>query len=190
MGKDQPDNDRSHIKVGAREADLPVNVLRELLDYDACTGEFTWRARSGFAPKTVQWNKRFAGKPAGHTDLRGYRRLKILCQVHFAHRAAWAYVFGAWPNTIVDHIDGNKSNNRIQNLRDAGKNVNAQNLRGARKDSSSGILGAHPRKGSSPWASSIQVDGKMRHLGVFSTAEEAGAAYLAAKRKLHPGCTL
>lgn len=106
----------------------------------------------------------------------------------FLHRAAWLLTHGRWPSGPLDHRDGDKSNNRIANLRDAGAKINAQNLRRAHRDKKAPIAGAYRR--GNRWQAIIRVDGIARHLGMFSSAEDAHQAYLAAKRKFHPGCSI
>jgi len=81
-------------------------------------------------------------------------------------------------------------NNRISNLRDVTRNTNMQNQRGPRADNTSGFLGVSFYRRLDKWEAGIYVAGRRRHIGVFTTAEEASAAYLAAKRELHAGCTL
>ena len=92
------------------------------------------------------------------------------------------------PAVRVDHIDGNRANNAIANLRDVTRSVNHQNLRRARSDSAHGFLGVSPFFGK--WKARITVNRVFQHLGVFDTPEEAHAAYLEAKRRLHVGCTI
>jgi hypothetical protein len=99
---------------------------------------------------------------------------------------------GAWPLFEIDHRNGIGTDNRWKNLRDGTRSFNIQNQRRARSDNKTGFLGVHrsgkkERKG---FVAKIQLDGKQRYLGVFSTAEAAHAAYLAAKRRIHPGCVI
>jgi hypothetical protein len=89
---------------------------------------------------------------------------------------------------MVDHINGRRDDNRWCNLRDASRLVNQQNMRRAVAGSASGLLGAHKKRGK--WSSQIKVRGVLVKLGIFETADQAHAAYLAAKRQLHEGCTL
>ena len=93
----------------------------------------------------------------------------------------------------IDHINGARNDDRLANLRDVSQAVNVQNIREARGHSHSGLLGAskmHNRRGTKLWAARIVVDGLARHLGYFSSGEEAHQAYLSAKRKMHEGCTI
>jgi hypothetical protein len=164
--------------------ELTAERLRELLHYDQETGIFTWTQRpSEMARKCAP------GAVAGSVcKVHGYVYIGIDWVKHPAHRLAWLYVRGEWPQFDIDHIDGDRANNRIGNLRDVSRSVNLQNARKARSDSQSGLLGALRNR--NRWMSRIKANGRMIHLGSFDTPEEAHAAYLAAKRKLHEGCTI
>jgi hypothetical protein len=162
---------------------LTAERLRELLNYDPDTGVFTRKTSAG---------GECAGKIAG--TRRRYRKTRIEIGIgidyadYRAHRLAWLYVYGKWPVGHIDHKDGNPLNNAISNLREATGSLNGQNLRKARRDNKSGLLGVSPNR--LRWSASIKADGRKHHLGTFDTAEEAHAAYVAAKRKLHEGCTI
>jgi len=162
-------------------ANLTVARLRELLDYDQATGVFTWR---------VNRRRAKAGAVAGSAYPSGYIRIKIDRHEHLAHRLCWLYVTEAWPSSQIDHRDGNRSNNRFANLREATRSVNTQNQRRAQSSNRSGLLGV--RRSHSGWRATIRIPGEQRqqHLGVFDTKEDAHAAYLTAKRQWHPGSTL
>lgn len=117
-------------------------------------------------------------------------RVTIDRKQYSLHRLAWFYANGEWPPAEVDHINGNRSDNRLVNLRLASRSINMQNRRTARSDNVSGIIGAHYHARSGRWTSKIQVCGQTHYLGCFATPGEASAAYVTAKRKLHQGCTL
>ena len=162
-------------------ADLTAARLRELLHYDPDTGVFTWRVHRGI--------KRVAGLPAGTINSRGYAQLKISPYGSIqGHRAAWLYAHGDWPSRHIDHINGNKADNRLVNLRDVTHSENQQNQRTAHRNNRVGLLGVSVSRGR--YAATIQIDGANRHLGRFETAEEAHAAYIEAKRGLHGTCSL
>jgi hypothetical protein len=163
-----------------KEAKLTAERLRELLNYDPETGVFTWRVSRRATARP--------GSVAGTITPKGYRNIWIGGNYR-AHRLAWLYVHGKWPDHEIDHIDGNRANNAIANLRDVTRSVNHENLRCARSDNAHGLLGVSPSKGKR-WKTSITVNGKWQHLGTFKTPEEAHAAYLEAKRRLHVGCTI
>lgn len=154
--------------------------LMERLAYDLAAGHFCWR----IAPA-----KQFpAGTRAGSHNSKGYVVIRTLGGLHLAHRLAWLFVHGAWPAGQIDHINGRRDDNRLSNLRDVSRSVNLQNQRRARSDNSAGLLGVkRARKG---FEARINANGRYLHLGTFETPAAAHAAYLAAKRQHHEGCTL
>lgn len=99
---------------------------------------------------------------------------------------------GYWPSEDVDHINHDKADNRIANLRELNRSLNQQNQIRAHKDNKTGYLGVYRNKigRTQPYVASIFVEGKAVHLGAFDTAEEAHAAYVKAKRRLHPAGTI
>ena len=164
--------------------DLTVEQLRGLLKYDPETGVLTWLV-SGRRMKPR------AGEVAGCADPRGYIQIRINRRLYWAHRLALAIVNGEWPDGEVDHLDGDKGNNRLSNLRVGTKATNMQNLRRAMtSNKSSGLLGAHWNKERQKWKAAITVDGRTVYLGLFDTAQAAHTAYVQAKRQHHEGCTL
>lgn len=159
--------------------------LRRLFKYEPDTGNFVRLVAMGRKAET--------GAIAGSKALRGNWRISIRKHQYAAHRLAWLYITGEWPKDEIDHIDGNPLNNRFANLREANSGENKQNRRVARKDNSHGFIGVYlhgKSRGSALWRARIQLEGKQRHIGVFGSAEAAHAAYLDAKRKLHPFNTL
>lgn len=151
--------------------------LREVLAYDPDTGNLIWRrSQSARAP---------AGSVAGSTMKTGYVRTCVDGRSQYAHRLVWLHVYGSWPTALIDHIDGNKANNRIANLRDVSPSVNQQNRTKPRRDSVSGLMGV--RKSQGKWCATIRVDGKDCFLGFHSTPEAASAAYQSAKSRSHAG---
>jgi hypothetical protein len=106
-----------------------------------------------------------------------------------AHRLAWCIAYGEWPSLEIDHINGDAGDNRLCNLRNVDRATNAQNKRRAQCTNKSGIQGVETHA-VGRLSASVWVGGKRVYLGRFDTAEEAHAAYVAAKRRLHQGCTL
>lgn len=157
---------------------LTQQRLRELLLYDIETGLFTWRRAPSHFVK--------AGSVAGQVGANGYRVIGIDRKVYKAHRLAWLYVHGVWPATAIDHRFGLRDDNRIGELRQATRSENSQNLRGAYSNSSSGVLGVYWHAQTSKWQARIQVNGKAKSLGLFIDQDDASAAYVAAKTRLHP----
>lgn len=166
-----------HEEFKARRRVLTVDRFRELLSYCPHTGEFR---------RQVDKPHSAAGTIAGRVDEFGYRHITIDYTRYKAHRLAWFVTHGVWPGPQVDHIDGNPANNSIANLRPVVAAENGQNRQGANKNSKSGLLGVVWHTAASKWMATISVDRKQRYLGLFPTAEQAHAAYLAAKRELHP----
>jgi hypothetical protein len=128
------------------------------------------------------------GAPVGSVNADGYVHVYFRGKYHKAHRLVWLHVTGEWPTTELDHINGDRSDNRFENLRPVTRECNMQNQRRARSDNAAQVLGVHRK--CRRYQARIGVDGKNIHLGTFDTAEEAHAAYVAAKRVLHVGGTL
>ncbi len=160
-------------------ARISIDRLRSVLRYDQDTGELRWLVTRGKAK---------AGALVSCADARGYIVLGIDGVRHYAHRVAWALATGSWPDEVIDHIDGDRGNNRLDNLRAVSIEVNAQNRHVPSARSATQVLGVGAFKGK--FRATISIQSKQRHLGTFNTAEEASAAYLSAKRMLHEGCTL
>lgn len=157
------------------EAMITHARLLELLTYDQETGEFRWRmSRPGCAPATL------AG--AGHSL--GYRRIYLDRKSYYAHRLAWLFVHGIWPTNEIDHIDGDKTNNAISNLREATRSENLRN-RGKLVTNSSGYKGVSWSKMTHKWEVTITVNRKQRNVGFFDDIEDAARAYSDAARRLH-----
>lgn len=161
-------------------SDLTQAKLREVLTYNPATGIFIWaegRPRSG--------------KVAGWVNVHGYRVISISKVEFLAHHLAWLYVYGRLPAQEIDHRNGDRCDNRIDNLRDVTRVTNTQNQRRRRSGAAPNLpFGTTYDKARQKYAAYIGVDGKTIALGRFPTPEEAEAAYLAAKRLLHSGCTI
>ena len=162
------------------KAQLPSSEeLRQLLRYEADTGDLVW--------KVTNSNRAQAGAVAGcFHKATGYIVVKVNGRLYRAHRLVWEIVRGECPAEI-DHIDGNRSNNRIENLRSVDRSGNNQN-RGVQSNNTSGMTGVSFDKERGKWSANIQILGKKRQLGRFSTADEAAAAYAKAKADLHSSC--
>lgn len=170
------------MKATDKDSGLTAERLRELLDYSPETGEIRWRVNRGGTARADS----VAGTPNGD----GYRKIHIAGRRYFVHRLVWVYVYGRWPVNQIDHINMDKDDNRIVNLREATNAENHGNQRKARTDNRTGLLGASWNKEAKKFHAQIQLDGKTKHLGYHRTAEEAHQAYIKAKRELHPFCTL
>jgi hypothetical protein len=162
---------------------LTAERLRELVNYDPDSGLF-FRLKKPF--------RGFGsiGDQLGILTKFGYLVFRVDGTQHRAHRLAFLYMTGAWPDSVIDHMDGDRTNNKWSNLRSVSESVNQQNRRAAQKGNSSGVLGASYSSRKRKWRSSIRVNGKWVGLGYYSTPEDAGNAYLVAKRKFHEGCMI
>lgn len=160
---------------------LELAEVMRLLNYESETGLFIWReSNSNVSP---------VGSIAGRSvNSDGYRQICINSRHYKAHRLAWFYVHGSWPDQI-DHINGDRSDNRICNLRNVTSVENTQNQRVPHCNNRSGYLGVSKRT-DGRFQADIRVDGEKKYLGNYETPEEASAAYIAAKRKFHSGSTL
>lgn len=155
---------------------LTQDRLRELLVYDPLSGEFTWlvnRLGSGGA-----------GSRAGAFDGQGYRQIGIDGRIYREHRLVWLYVHGHWPVADLDHINRNRSDSRLANLRPATRSQNSANS-GPPRNNSSGFKGVSLEKRSGRWHAYITVARRRQNLGRFDTAEAANAAYVAAAVRIH-----
>ena len=162
--------------------ELTQSRLKELLDYNQETGIFTCKvARAN--------NSIPVGSIAGSLS-NGYIRICIYGRSYMAHRLAWLYVYGVWPDNEIDHKDTVKHHNWLNNLRDVTHSGNQQNVATARRNNKTGLLGSVFHKASGKYQAAIVISGKKQHLGIFSTPEEAHEVYLAAKRIHHSTCTI
>ena len=154
---------------------LSHSELLENIAYDPETGVFT-RMKSGF-PNRV--GSEICGKLA-----RGYRVITIGRRTYFAHRVAWFYVIGEWPTEFIDHINQDKTDNRIANLRLTNKSENGQN-RGPQANNKTGIKGVCFSNKSNKWIAQLCVGGKNVMVRKFDSPVDAANAYAAAAAKFH-----
>ncbi|AAP58684.1 17R [Xanthomonas phage Xp10] len=157
--------------------DLTFEEASKLLAYDPDTGELRWKVANN--------NRVKVGSVAGSVDTAtGYIRVMLHGKLYQAHRLAWLLHHGSWPNNHLDHINGQKDDNRIENLRECSNAENCQN-RGKRSDNSSGVTGVCWHKRDKKWQALIMVNGNKIHLGYFDTIDEAATARAAAKAQYH-----
>lgn len=159
-------------------------VLRQLLSYDQATGLFFWRERTvaecSDARIRNSWNARYANKAAfTGSEATGYKVAKVLGVTVKAHRAAWAMHYGDWPAGWIDHMNGVRTDNRIENLRIASGSENAMN-RKVPANSTSGFKGVTWDKEAQKWMAYIKKAGRQTKLGRFDCRIEAAKAYNAA----------
>ena len=158
-----------------------IEYLYECFDYDQNTGTLVWKSRprrhfSSDRACSIS-RKLFAGKKAGSFsyDSNGFpTHVKVIFRGHRynAHRIVWAMHYRQWPIGNIDHIDGCKANNKIQNLRIATQQENSRNSRKP-IDNTSGVLGVYWHKAACKWYASIGVCGATKYLGMFPNKESA-----------------
>lgn len=155
-------------------SELTHDIACDLLMYCAETGELRWRKSPRYRIP--------AGAIAGNTNKRGYKQVRVLGKRYYAHRLIWLMTYGEWP-AVIDHIDGDISNNKLSNLRSVSQQINLQNKHRATKRNRTGLLGVSIAK--NKFSATIGVNGAHLYIGRFNTPEEAHSAYLEAKRQLH-----
>jgi len=153
-----------------------ITVLQTWFSYCAQTGEFTWR--SSPHPRIV------AGQKAGAKKSDGYVHVVLQKQAYPAHRVAWKLHYGVDPEKQIDHINGARADNRIDNLRLATSAQNHQN-RALARTNTSGYPGVYFDKKWGFWCARIRAFPERIFLGCFKTAADAHAAYVEAKKQLH-----
>ena len=157
---------------------LELAELRRILDYDQETGLFTWLVSTNRKVK--------AGALTGESvNSDGYKQLSVNKKAYKAHRLAWFYVTGTWPDQI-DHLNGIRTDNRFCNLRSVSAKLNSHNQKLAHKNNSLGVQGVI-KKSSGKYAAEIRVNNKKVYLGTFDSIEQASAAYKTAKLEMHEG---
>ena len=171
-----------------REVPSPEQ-LRKLLSYNPNTGGLFWRERpSSCFPNeraAKSWNTRYANKEAFTArNNYGYAVGNVNYVSCLASRVAWAITHGHWPSNDIDHINGDRSDNRLRNLREATRSENLCN-KGQQRNNTSGQKGVWWNKSANRWEASIGKGGRVRYLGRFSSLSEAKSAYVDAATKIH-----
>lgn len=160
-----------------RKRSISQEKLRELLDYDSCTGIFTWRLNLG--ARAV-----FGGIP-GTVDRGGYLKITVNRQAFMAHRLAWIYVYGGDISTSeIDHINGDRLDNRIENLRLANRNENSWNQK-IKASNTSGVKGVSWDKPAKKWRAQCMLNGVKYFLGRFNSISDAEMAVISFREKFH-----
>ena len=166
---------------------VDVDVLRQLLSYEPLSGDLFWLPRPQSMFKSYQafygWNGRFVGKKAlVSTMMCGYKYGGILGVRFLAHRVAWALATGSWPPECMDHINGDRADNRLANLRCVSQGENLRNSSRPHTNTS-GTVGVRWVARDKRWIATIGVKGRMVHLGSFLSIEAAIAARKDADQK-------
>jgi hypothetical protein len=145
-------------------SEITKETVEHFLSYDTNTGKFFW--------KNPQSNRVQKGEEAG-VSADGYLRISVNGKKYQAHRLVWLLFHGCFPTKDIDHIDGNRSNNRIENLREVTRMENLHNRTKAK-----GYTFCNTRK---KYVAQLKINYKRHFLGYFDTAEEAREAYVKAK---------
>lgn len=166
-------------------------TLRDLLLWDDAIAALVWRERpaslfsengNGAQRNSEWWNRRFAGKPAFTDNGKGYLSGRIFGQICKGHHVAFAYFNGRWPEGQIDHINGDRSDNSRDNLREASNRENSRN-RAISSRNTSGVVGVSWSKQRGKWYSYIRADGHLHSLGFYENKNEAVAARKQAERE-------
>ena len=157
----------TNVCESVEHKEITADYVREVFLYNPDTGELTWKRPTG--PRVRE------GDRAGHANTGGHLQIKLHGRNLLVHRLIWLYVYGVWPVNQVDHINRNRTDNRIVNLREATKQQNSMNM-GKFCTNTSGHNGVHPHKGSGKWQAQITFNYKVIYLGLFESIEEAVAA--------------
>ena len=150
---------------------ITYDILIEKLFYDQKSGLFYWKKN---------------GDSAGYPKLNGYLQVRIDGKYYLLHRLAWMYVYGDFPDGDIDHINRNRSDNKIKNLRVATRCQNQQN-RNKQKNNTSGVTGVVYSKKYETWRARIKENNNYHHLGSFSSFEAAVKARKNAEMQFHKG---
>jgi hypothetical protein len=159
---------------------ITADHLKTILIYNPTTGEFVW--------KTRQYRSDLIGKRAGSPTNTGYWAIAVDNKKTLAHRLAWLYMTGNPPTDHIDHINGDKLDNRFENLREVTRFGNLQNMRTPTNANNSGFLGVSAHQGK--WRVQIMTNGERIRVSGFNTPEEAHQKYLELKREHHATCTI
>lgn len=166
---------------------MDIECLKSLISYNPLTGEFFWkfRSREEFNSDRIfkSWNSTYSGKKCGSLTNK-YLTVRVKNSMYYCHRLAWAIHFGEWPEDDIDHINMDKTDNRISNLRLVSRGQNMANMR-ATKANKSGFIGVHWAKREGRWVSSITIDHKCKFLGHYDDPVSAAKAYNEECAKVH-----
>lgn len=149
-------------------ADLSADDVRSQFTYDAATGHLYRLGQS---------------HPSGRMSSNGYRQICVNGRRYVAHRLAWLYVYGEWPKMQLDHINQNRDDNRIENLREVTNKQNGENVR-IHSHNITGRRGVSFIRSRMAWQADIKHYGKTKYLGTFDNIIDAVAARMRAEREL------
>jgi hypothetical protein len=153
---------------------MNAEEVKKYLDYNEETGIFKWKIRTS--------NRIKVGDEAGVINKLGYRIVSLNGKKEYCHRLAWVVMHGEVPDCI-DHINGNKLDNRISNLRNTTKAINNMNQHVSRSALKLGVYNYRSSNSENKFKACIQENGKLLHLGVFKTEDDAFNAYKSYREK-------
>jgi hypothetical protein len=151
------------------------STLRQLFNYNPETGELSWKIKRG---------KCFPGKVITCRNDKGYVLVRLNDRNYRVHRIIWAMVYDKWPEFEIDHINGIRDDNKIDNLREATRAQNMKNLV-TPVTNKTGFKGVSWHKAAQKWQAHIRADGINYYLGIFDNPEDAHKAYVEASQKMH-----
>lgn len=158
----------------------PPHALGRYLSYTPDSGALIWLPRSledmSSAATLKTWNSLYAGQGAGtKSTVNGYVSILFFGFRFYAHRAVWAMHAGVWPLDQIDHINHDRKDNRIENLRAVTVKENARNV-SKRPDNKSGVTGVYWHKQRKKWHANIGVDRRYVSLGLHDNLDDAKKA--------------
>lgn len=159
--------------------------LRELFFYDFQTGSLIRRKCLPNIRSNKITNQHLIGRICTTPSTGGYLVTSVRKKLYVAHRLIWAYVHGVWPKNDIDHINGNRADNRIENLREATRAENLQNRTVRNKNNTSGYPGVYWCKNKQKWCVEIKINRKKISLGNYDSKEDAVCARITGKKKYH-----
>lgn len=155
---------------------ITADQLRLLMAYDQKSGVMTWLVRTS--------NRVKIGDVVGSSHVQGYREVGVNGRSYLLHRLVWLHVHGSWPSSHIDHVNGDRTDNRIMNLREATRSQNLSNRRATRLNTS-GYKGVTWERRRKKWQAQITVRRKLKFLGYFDCVKKAHDAYWKAAQELH-----
>ena len=164
-------------------------IVREFLHYDPMTGEFVWNTRNRKWFKSSRdckaWNTLYSQKLTGSLRIcnrKQYKTISLFAKNYYTHRLAFMYMIGEWPENQVDHINGDGTDNRWENLREVDVIGNARNTR-IPSGNQSGVIGVSWCNTHKRWRSTIVINKRQIHLIITDDFDEAVAVRKAAELK-------